>query len=404
MIDSITLEFLKEHAPCYLYDQATIVQRAQTLHTTFPGFAVLMSIKANPFAPVVRLLAAHDVGADAASLEEVHIASRAGMPACDIYYSAAGKTDSELKKALGHCVLTADSAEEIRRINAICAHENTHVEIGLRVNPNFTMDADTGVTSKFGVCEEDLPRLSEALKTYAHVSIAGLHVHVKSQQLDAHTLGRYYENVFAMAKRIDTLPGFSIQFVNFGGGVGTVYDAAVEKPLEMDVLARYASRVRADNDATLHARLIIESGRYLTCDAGTYYTPVIDVKENRGKRYVIVQNGLNGFLRPVMTRTLNALLPDQTFPVPEPLYTRAHAFEFDVLNDEQTLETYDLVGNLCTAADVLLANAHMKRAHVGDLISVSKAGSYAFALTPVLFSSHPAPGQYLVTPDGLIGA
>lgn len=402
MLDQALIAFLKKNAPCYIYDQTVINAHADKLLGALPGFSVLASVKTNPFLPVMRTIADKGIGADAASAKEVEIALEAGMAREDIYYSAAGKSDEDILKTLGRCVLTADSAGEIARIEALCKNVGVTAEIGLRVNPDFTMEADKGVTSKFGVCEEALPALSKQLEAYQNVSVTGIHVHVKSQVLDADKLGKYYENVFAMAKRIDQLSGFSIKFINFGGGVGTVYDASREKPLDFQALARHAANVCAENEKTLRARLIVESGRYLSCDAGTYYTKVIDIKESRGKKYVIVQNGLNGFLRPVMTHTLNQLLPGQTFPVPEPLYTREHAFEFDVLSDETQLETYDLVGNLCTAADILLGNAHMKKARIGDFVSISKAGSYAFGLTPVLFSSHPIPGEYLRTPEGFV--
>lgn len=402
MQDQKLLRFLELNTPCYVYDKAVIAAHAEALLKALPGFSVLASVKTNPFLPVMRTLAEFGIGADAASAREVAIAIEAGMPKEDVYYSAAGKSNADINNSLGACVLTADSAGEIERIDALSENAGVVSEIGVRVNPNFTMESDTGVSSKFGVCEEELIALSKRLETLKNVRVTGIHVHVKSQILDADKLGSYYEKVFAMAKRIDALPNFSIRFVNFGGGVGTVYDASCERPLDFAKLKKHAEAVVKDNENTLRARLIVESGRYLSCDAGTYYTRVVDIKESRGKKYVIVQNGLNGFLRPVMTHTLNTLLPNQTFPVPEPLYTREHAFEFDVLTDETELDAYDLVGNLCTAADVLLGNAHMKKARIGDVVSVSKAGSYAFGLTPVNFSSHPVPGEFLRTEDGFV--
>ncbi|MBQ2770005.1 MAG: alanine racemase [Clostridia bacterium] len=396
-MDAKTMEFLRAHAPCYVYDQKMIQEHARKLLAALPGFSVIMSIKTNPFLPVVKTVAGEGIGADAASIEEVRIAARAGMQPCDIYYSAAGKTDAELREGLFRSVLTADSRGEIRRISALAKELGVHARIGIRVNPDFTMESDKGVTAKFGILEEELPELSRELAALGNVTVCGIHVHVKSQVLDAQKLGQYHLNVFHMAQRINALAGFEMEFVNFGGGIGTVYDDTVEKPLDFAVVQAYAEQVCKENADTLKARLIVESGRYLTCDAGTYYTKVIDIKENRGKKYVICQNGLNGFLRPVMTHTLNKLLPGQEFPPPEPMYTRAHAFEFDILNEETELETYDIVGNLCTAADILLGDAHMKKANVGDIVSISKAGAYAFALTPVMFSSHPAPGEYLFT-------
>ena len=55
-----------------------------------------------------------------------------------------------------------------------------------------------------------------------------------------------------------------------------------------------------------------------------------------------------------------------------------------------------MVGNLCTATDVLAEDVLLPPAAVGDLVCVSKAGSYADSLSPVNFSSHPAPRQIYV--------
>ena len=395
MISKEDLQFIKSHAPCYIYDKSVIRSHAEKLKDILPGYTVLASVKTNPFLPVLRTFNEQGIGADAASIGEVRAAAQAGMKPGDIYYSAAGKTNEELEEGLFSSVLTADSIGEIERISGIARKRGIHAEIGVRINPDFTLDSDKGVTGKFGVCEEELPALSKALDKLSNVTVKGIHVHIKSQQLDAERLGRSYEKIYEMAERIQKLAHFELEFVNFGGGVGIVYDESAEKPLDLQVLAQYAAAVAEKNTRSLHARLLVESGRFLSCESGTYYTDVIDIKNVRGKQYVIVRGGMNGFLRPVMTNVLNHLLPGVEFPPPEPLYTRSHSFEFDILNDETKYETYDICGCLCTAADVLLADAYMKKANIGDIISVSKAGSYAYALTPMLFSGHAAPGQYL---------
>ena len=394
------LDYIKAHSPCYVYDAGLIREHAKALVTALPAYTVLASVKTNPFSPVLRLLSGVGIGADAASIGEVRAALSSGMRSGDIYYSAAGKTDDEITEGLYSSVLTADSIGEVERISRIARDRGTSVRIGLRVNPDFTLDDEHGVPGKFGVCEEDLPALSGRLGELGNVTVSGIHVHIRSQQLDAERLGRSYERIYRMAEEVNDLPGFDIRFVNFGGGIGIVYDEAEEKALDLSVLSSHAERVADRNSRSLQARLLVESGRFLTCTAGTYYTDVIDIKESRGKKYVIVRGGMNGFLRPVMTNVLNSLLPGVSFPPPEPLYTRPHSFEFDVLNSETEEETYDICGCLCTAADVLLSGAHMKRANPGDLISVSKAGSYAYSLTPMLFSSHPAPSQFLFD-DGI---
>ena len=52
------LRLAREHAPCYLYFYETLAAQATALHDAFPGFGVLFSVKANPFPPVMRVLAA----------------------------------------------------------------------------------------------------------------------------------------------------------------------------------------------------------------------------------------------------------------------------------------------------------------------------------------------------------
>ena len=56
-MEAKTLAFLKEHAPCYVYDQKMIREHAQKLLAALPGFSVIMSIKTNPFLPVVKTVA-----------------------------------------------------------------------------------------------------------------------------------------------------------------------------------------------------------------------------------------------------------------------------------------------------------------------------------------------------------
>ena len=61
------LRLARENAPCFIYAHHVLAQQAALLRDTFPGFDILFSVKANPFPPVMRALAALGIGADAAS-------------------------------------------------------------------------------------------------------------------------------------------------------------------------------------------------------------------------------------------------------------------------------------------------------------------------------------------------
>lgn len=75
------LTLARENAPCYLYEYDVLRQQTETLRRTFPQYDLLYSIKANPFPPVVRALAALGIGADAASAREVLLSRECGMAA-----------------------------------------------------------------------------------------------------------------------------------------------------------------------------------------------------------------------------------------------------------------------------------------------------------------------------------
>ena len=196
---------------------------------------------------------------------------------------------------------------------------------------------------KFGIDEELLT--PESLD-FPNIKITGMHIHLKSQVLDADTLCRYYENCFDLGRRINALPGVCIEFINFGSGIGTVYDKACEEPLDFDRIALTVKKLAKLNETTLHGNLIFETGRFLVCNAGTYYTKIADKKVSRGRTYLIVENGLNGFLRPAVAQ--------------------------------------------------LLRNNMGSYPETGDIVAVTNAGSYGLTLSPAMFSSHRPPKEFLL--------
>ena len=61
----------------------------------------------------------------------------------------------------------------------------------------------------------------------------------------------------------------------------------------------------------------------------------------------------------------------------------------------------ELVGNLCTACDTLGHDAKLPAdIAVGDLITISNAGSYARNLSALAFASQQPPREALVRTDG----
>lgn len=382
--------------PFYFYSEKIIEQQVKKLVEKLPHFEFLYSVKTNPLSQILKFVASHNFGADAASSEEVMIAYRTGLPYDKILYSSPGKTRKDIEITLDKAIIIADSYHELTLLNEIAAQRNVAIKVGLRINPDYTMDKGGGESSKFGVDEESLQENSRFFSTLTNLVLVGIHVHLRSQVLDVDQLTEYYDKIFKLAVFCQETLGWSLEFINFGGGLGIVYSLINDKPLELNqlnvncqnLIDRYGDRIKA--------RLIIETGRYVICDAGQYVSRIVDIKTSRGVKYLIIENGLNGFMRPSVSELLVAYAPKgEKMRGSEPLFSAPDAFEFSLPGREGgRLERVHVVGNLCTAADVMVKNMLLPEAEIGDLFVVSKAGSYAYSLSPLLFGSHALPHQF----------
>ncbi|HEB5001304.1 TPA: pyridoxal-dependent decarboxylase [Clostridioides difficile] len=393
-------KFIEENAPCYIYDETNIIEKCKELKSNILGFDFLYSIKTNPYNKIVKSIAEQGFGADASSTNEVMISSECGVFKYDIYYSSPGKTEIDIETVLDKCIIIADSITEIELINKISKKHNQKVKIGIRINPDFTMDDDSAKSSKFGIDIEDMSSVFKMLSMCDYVSVVGIHIHIKSQVLDFEKLGYYYEKCFFIALNLNKSKYINIEFINFGSGLGVAYDNLREKPLNLKELSKLIQKIAFINSNTLKSRLLIESGRFIVCKSGNYYVKIVDIKVSRGKKYLIVKNGLNGFMRPIISNLIENVTCGVELEGQEPLYTSNHAFSLSVLNNLKEEEYVNVVGNLCTSLDVIANNVKLKKANIGDLISISNAGSYSYSLSPLLFSSYEFPKQYYKRKDG----
>ena len=389
-------KFLQQNVPCYLYEEDLIKEHCHALLNAMPGVDFLYSVKTNPFMPVLKTVAAQSFGADVASANEVLMAHEAGIPCDKIYYFAPGKTIQDLEKVWGKCTIIADSLSELARLEQCAEVKNECISLGVRVNPNFSMNGESVVSSKFGIDED---QLKTADLCFPHLKIIGIHVHLRSQVLDADILCGYYRNCYMLAERINELNGVKIQFINFGSGIGTVYDRETEKPLALEKVGQTLQSLRAKNQNGLQAKFILETGRFVVCNAGTYYTRIVDRKVSCGKTYLVVQNAMNGFLRPAIAEMLRQNVGKFPENGQEPLYTTGSQSEFCIVGRNENCETVDIVGNLCTALDVMAKNITLPHAEIGDILAVSNAGSYGCTLTPLFFSNQETPKEFLWTKE-----
>lgn len=384
----------------FLYDERILLSRLRQLRSAIPWADFLYSVKANPHPQILNTVFRSRFGADASSLGEIRLCLEQGLTPESIFYSAPGKSGFNLEGAFGRGVLVADSLTEVARIQALAIQRDMPLEIGLRINPDFTMEKDGGTPSKFGVDEEQLWSCLSWLHSLSHVRVSGIHVHLRSQVLDAAVMTCYYEEVFKLAKRMVGALNRPLSYLNLGSGLGIPY-AREESPLDVSALGVGASSVAE----IFHRQfpqtwLLIETGRFLVGQAGIYVTRVADVKTSRGKRFAILDGTLNAFARPVLAQ-LAAEWASSLPPEPhEPLYTCPSPFQIHVLTDETETEPVTLTGNLCTAADTVGRDLVLPKLKAGDAVVFTHAGAYGASLSPDRFASMERTPELFLTEDG----
>ena len=411
MSSSDYASLMKEYGcPLYLYEEKILATQLELLRSTFPNFSLLYSMKTNPHPAICRFMATNGVGVDAASPFEVTHALQAGVAPQNILYSAPGKTVADLTKALEKCIITADSYNELSRLEALAAeyHLKEPLPVGIRINPDMAFSSGEfpeitgGISAKFSVDEESLPKNKPLFSSLRHIRPAGIHVFLRSQVLSHTSLAKSFGAVFTVAMRCRELFGWDISFINFGGGLGIA--PSVNAPgLDTEKLRESVQQLVETYLPSLPGcTLYIESGRFLVGQAGSFITRIEDIKESRGKTYVIAPGCLNAFLRPAVSGLLTGLPFSVQGPF-EPLFSSGEAHAVALPEKREGVSRQVTVcGNLCTALDTVARDIMLPDPQIGDILTISNAGAYAATLSPSNFASFPPPKEVYMQENGAI--
>ena len=355
-------------------------------------------MKCNPNHNVLSCVFENGFGADATSLGEVIKAYESGLPKERIYYSAPGKTFKDIEDSIEKSYIIVDSIEEIGRIQNVAENKGITAEICIRINPEYSFTDEQGYFSKFGV-DQDYAFDFLSGDGYKNVKVNGLHVHLKSQELDTDVLIRHYTNILKLAEKFIAACG-TLDYINLGSGIGVQY-APEDVPVDMQSLSSAVnSQLDKFREAHPETKIMMETGRYTVCKSGTYVTKVVDRKVSHGKTIILLKNTLNGFFKPSLAQLVTSYSPDEYPAVAEPLFTCKDAFEIVPLVDDEPSETVTIFGNLCTATDIVAADALMPYLKYGDIVTFTNAGSYAAVLSPMQFSSQEKPVELFLTAGG----
>ena len=374
--------------PLFVYDRSIIEKKWSLLRKALPdSFSIYYSVKANPNQTILKVFLEKGAGLEIASAGEFCQALSAGCHPSQILFAGPGKTERELELVLSQGIgeIHIESLVEAERIDAIGRRLGLRASVALRVNPGGDSEGGAmrmgGRPAPFGVDEEILEDVLDRLLAFPALNVRGVHLYTATQILDDEILANQYSRGIEIARRVATRLNNPLQTLDFGGGFGIPYFEH-DNELETGNLREALDRLFAPltNDWLFSGtRFLVEPGRYLVGEAGIYVTRVNDVKISRGKKFLIVDGGMNHYL--AASGNLGQTIK-RNFPV-------------TVLNrtNSPADEVVDIVGPLCTPLDVLARGVTLPKVQIGDLIGVFQSGAYARSASPLGFLSHSSPPE-----------
>jgi diaminopimelate decarboxylase len=358
------------------YNLSFVEERINGIKKLFPQSALhAIAVKANPLTKILSKIKAIGVGAEVASLPELHLAEMAGFAPENIVFDSPCKTRAEIEYALRAGVyLNADSFDELERIDEILKTVQSKSIVGLRINPQvgagtIKSTSVAGSISKFGVpVTHNRDKITAYFLKYNW--LRGIHVHIGSQGCPVPLVIEGIRKVLDLALEINKQLKLNsnqnrIDTFDIGGGLPVSYYPGVT-PIAMD---QYVAMLK-DTCAELfngQFRLITEFGRYIYANAGWVASKVEYVKREPGCNIIITHVGADLFLR----KSYN----------PEDWH-----HQITVVDKKGMIKTgtdtnkYMVAGPLCFAGDVIARDLELPVVNEGDYILIHDAGAYTLSM------------------------
>jgi diaminopimelate decarboxylase len=380
-LDGVDLQQLAERIPTpfHAYSASAIRQRIDALQAALAGLdaTICFAVKANPNLAILQLMAGAGVGADIVSVGELRRALNAGIPADRIVFSGVGKSADEIAGALNVGILrfNVESLDELHTLQRLAQTQELPARAAVRINPDVDAHTHAKISTgksenKFGVSIDEARRWFAQHKSFDHVQLDGLHVHIGSQILDVGPFRLALQRVAAFWRELERA-GHPIASIDVGGGLGVCYRDGVDQPV---AAADYVAVIR-EALADFRGRLLLEPGRHLVAEAGVLLTRVIRVKPGIQRTFLVLDAAMNDLQRPSLYDAWHDIVP--------------------VSEQSRPMTTYDIVGPVCETGDTFARARELPECEAGDLLLIKATGAYGTSMAST-YNSRPLAAEVLL--------
>lgn len=351
--------------PVYVYSRGELERAYRAFDSALDGIPhrVCYAVKANSSLGVLNVLIKLGAGADIVSIGELFRWQRAGGEAKKVVFSGVGKTEAEMKTAIGAGIgcFNVESAEELVVLDRVAREMNMRTNVAFRVNPDVDPGThpyiSTGLKqNKFGVTMEEARQLAASKPT--NLDIVGVDFHIGSQLTKTAPFADAIARLVALVDQL-AADGTHLKHVDIGGGLGIDYGKGetIVSPAEYGVAVRAALAPLTSRGITVYT----EPGRAIVGAAGALLTRVLYRKHNEAKHFTIVDGAMNDLMRPVLYNSFHPMKP--------------------VVGPERPTITTDVVGPICETGDFFARDRALPELAQGELLWIGAAGAYGATMS-----------------------
>ncbi|MBN1153546.1 diaminopimelate decarboxylase [candidate division KSB1 bacterium] len=375
--------------PLYVYSKNAIINKFRKYDEAFKSVShtICYALKANSNLHLLKLLANLGSGADIVSGGELFLAMKAGIKPEKIVYASVGKTDKEIWAAMdsGIKAFNIESWQELEVINEIAIGMHRRAPIAIRLNPDIDIHGHPYISTgksinKFGINIEQAIDVFLKAARMKGVRIDGIHCHIGSQIVNLDYFAAAAEKMAAFVQELEK-HGIQVNHIDIGGGLGASYEnflitegQETSRTPEPEQLAERVLGILSPLDK----EIFFEPGRSIIGEAGALISEVLFRKESNGKKYVIVDAGMNDLIRPSLYNAYHQIVPSE--------------------KKKSSNEVVDIVGPICETGDFLAKDRELPHLDRGDFIAVMTAGAYGYSLSSN-YNSRPRAAEVWIDDD-----
>ena len=348
--------------PFYCYSLGQLQDNYQAFKDAFKNINPLIcfSVKSNSNLKLLNELKKMGSGADVVSIGELLKAKKAGISPKKIVFSGIGKTEEEIRVAIRKRVLliNVESENEVNLVNKIAKKNSKKISIGIRLNPNVTGKTHRKISTggkdeKFGLSYNDFIVLCKKVKKMKNLKLEGISVHIGSQITNVNP----FKKVLSVLNAIIKKTKINFKYIDLGGGMGISYSKK-EKPINLKKYSKLINKFLRNKNI----KIIFEPGRFIIGNSAILITKIIYIKKSNGKKFVILDAGMNDLMRPALYDAYHQIIP---------LKRTGKSLKGNI----------EFVGPICESSDKFLTEKKFQKIKEGDYVSLANVGAYGMSLS-----------------------